>query len=138
MASRRPGEVVLCRIVSVSFLFSLLFRPFGSPFSAPAEPIQWFFLGSSQDSRRSSREHCRTLRISGTIGQEAIRISKIKQTLRSAQRAVQESEFLEIELENIYGSSVVTMDAASIPTADAEIQQLYRLPQMASDHFIQR
>lgn len=65
-------------------------------------------------------------------------VVSLADAFESAQRAVQESEFLEIELENIYGSSVVTMDAASIPTADAEIQQLYRLPQMASDHFMQR
>ena len=65
-------------------------------------------------------------------------VVSLADAFQSAQRAVQESEFLEIELENIYGSSVVTMDSASIPAADAEIQQLYRLPQMASDHFMQR
>jgi hypothetical protein len=52
-----------------------------------------------------------------------------------AQKAVRESEYLEIELENLYGSSTVVMDSASVPTADAEIQQMYRLPQMASEHF---
>merc|ERR1719183_1615281 len=73
--------------------------------------------------------------VSSINGQPVVSLAD---AFQSAQRAVQESEFLEIELENIYGSSVVTMDAASIPTADAEIQQLYRLPQMASDHFMQR
>lgn len=53
-----------------------------------------------------------------------------------AQRAVRESDFLEIELENIYGSSTIVMDSSTVPAADAEIQQMYRLPQMASDHFL--
>merc|ERR1712167_1252 len=46
----------------------------------------------------------------------------------SAQRAVRESDYLELELENIYGKSTVVLDSASIPTADAEIQEMYRLP----------
>jgi hypothetical protein len=52
------------------------------------------------------------------------------------QRAVQEKPFLEIELENLYGSSTVVLDTSIVPRADAEIQQMYRLPQMASDHFM--
>jgi hypothetical protein len=52
------------------------------------------------------------------------------------QRAVRESEFFEVELEKYDGSSTVVLDSSSIAAADAEIQQMYRLPQMASDNFL--
>jgi hypothetical protein len=51
------------------------------------------------------------------------------------QQAVRASEFLEIALECFYGSSTIVLDSSSVQAADAEIQQMYRLPKMASDNF---
>jgi len=53
-----------------------------------------------------------------------------------SQRAVHESDFLEIELESKYGTSLVVLESSIVPAADAEIQQMYRLPQLASDNFL--
>jgi hypothetical protein len=64
------------------------------------------------------------------------RVVDLANAFEMMQKAVQESDFLEIELENIYGTSTIVLDSSMVPVADAEIQQMYRLPQMASDHFV--
>jgi len=52
-----------------------------------------------------------------------------------ARRAVHESDFLEIELAGATGSSMIVLDSSIISAADAEIQEMYRLPRLASDNF---
>jgi len=53
-----------------------------------------------------------------------------------AHRAVHDSDFLEIELAGATGSSMMVLDSSIVSAADAEIQEMYRLPQLASDNFL--